>query len=214
MISSLRTRFQRVLTALGLFDSAAYWSARYRRGETSGSGSYGENARYKADFLNSFVQDHGARTVIEFGCGDGAQADLFTFDAYTGVDVTQEAVELCRVKLHRPNWAFHNLKDSAAYAGQYDVVLSLDVVYHLIEDHVFDAYMTSLFDHAGGQVLVYSSDHDERSAAAHVRHRKHSDWVAQHRPEWEVAAVHENPRAGQSADAVFAFFTCYQRRAA
>ena len=73
MINSLRVRYDRVLKKLGLFDSGAYWSARYRRGETSGSGSYGENAKYKADFLNGFVQENGINSVIEFGCGDGAQ---------------------------------------------------------------------------------------------------------------------------------------------
>ncbi|MFK7944070.1 MAG: class I SAM-dependent methyltransferase [Paracoccaceae bacterium] len=212
MINSLRARLAPLLRKLGLFDSGAYWAARYRRGGDSGAGSYGDFAIYKADFLNAFAAEHQVSSVIEFGCGDGAQAEMFAFASYTGVDVTQEAVELCRSKLgDRKNWQFHNLADAASYAGAYDLVLSLDVVYHLVEDPVFDLYMAQLFEHAGQHVLIYSSDHDQVSAAAHVNHRNHSAWVAKNQPNWSVVAVHENPHGGDGPDQSFAFFTHYRR---
>jgi hypothetical protein len=42
--------------------------------------------------------------------------------------------------------------------GRFDLELSLDVIYHLVEDEVFDAYMRSLFAHAGRFVVIYSSN--------------------------------------------------------
>ena len=51
-----------------------------------------------------------------------------------------------------------------------DLAISLDVVYHLVEQDVFDAYLHSLFTAAERFVIAYSSDHDA-PALGHVRHR-------------------------------------------
>src|SRR5690242_3122883 len=75
--------------------SGLYWENRYRKNGTSGSGSYGRNAKYKADFLNRFVKDHKIDRVIEFGCGDGNQAMQFHFPNYIGLDVSPTAIEKC-----------------------------------------------------------------------------------------------------------------------
>ena len=47
--------------------SANYWEANYNHGGTSGGGSYGELARGKADFLNTFTHRHSIVSVIELG---------------------------------------------------------------------------------------------------------------------------------------------------
>ena len=51
--------------------STEYWIRRYEAGKTSGVGSYGKFARYKAKVLNEFVSKHSIESVIEYGCGDG-----------------------------------------------------------------------------------------------------------------------------------------------
>lgn len=51
--------------------SSNYWESRYQEGGNSGHGSYGELAQYKADFLNSFVQENHVESAIEFGSSDG-----------------------------------------------------------------------------------------------------------------------------------------------
>jgi SAM-dependent methyltransferase len=207
MLEGLRSLFLH-----GRLASDEYWERRYRRGGTSGPGSYGALAEYKADFINRFVAEHGVSSVIEFGCGDGAQAALFGLPAYTGVDVSATAVELCRARLgDRAGWRFATAADRDAYAGCHDLALSLDVIYHLVEDAVFEAYMADLFDHAGGHVLVYASDRDRRSVSAHVRHRRHGEWVAARRPDWARVADHENPLAGGGSRGSFARFTHYAR---
>ncbi|GMG83322.1 hypothetical protein LNKW23_25350 [Paralimibaculum aggregatum] len=196
----------------GEFSSAAYWDGRYRSGGNSGSGSYGKFAEYKAAAINAHVAEHGLTRAIEFGCGDGNQAALLEIADYTGIDISPKAVALCREKLgHLPGRHFFETADRGAYSGTYDLALSLDVIYHLVEDEVFDRYMADLFDHAGGHVMIYASDHDEQTPDSHVRHRRHSAWVAANRPDWTCAARLENPHAGPWPEGSFAFFTLYRR---
>src|SRR5579864_6395854 len=72
--------------------SQTYWDQRYAEGGTSGSGSYGEQAAFKAEILNGFVARHGIQSVIEFGCGDGNQLSLASYPSYVGLDVSRTAI--------------------------------------------------------------------------------------------------------------------------
>jgi hypothetical protein len=163
--------------------SATYWNERYRSGGTSGAGSYGALAQFKADFLNEFVANHDVRSVIEFGCGDGAQLVLARYPKYIGLDVSAIAVKTCIAKFSRdPSKSFF-LYDGECFVDNQaifaaDLGLSLDVVYHLIEDRIFERYMENLFGAARRFVIIYSSNHDEVIPNTHVRHRRFSDYVA------------------------------------
>ena len=53
-----------------------YWEARYAAGGNSGKGSGGVFAEFKAEIVNTFVREHDIASVIDFGCGDGAQLAL------------------------------------------------------------------------------------------------------------------------------------------
>src|SRR5580698_5815352 len=81
---------------LGFNGSVSFWERNYARGGTSGSGSYGEFAKAKADILNKFVNEHDINSVIEFGCGDGHQLSLADYPSYVGLDVSRSAVKLCK----------------------------------------------------------------------------------------------------------------------
>jgi 2-polyprenyl-3-methyl-5-hydroxy-6-metoxy-1,4-benzoquinol methylase len=166
--------------------TAAYWESRYRRGDGSGAGSYGALGRFKADVINEFVTRNGVRTVIELGCGDAAQLALATYPSYVGVDVSPTAVERCRRRMQEdPTKRFYALADAGAYRGTYDLALSLDVVYHLLEDSVFTAHMQALFTLASKYVIIYSSNYNGRGHAGHLRHHSVTDWVAAHAPAWQ-----------------------------
>ena len=56
-----------------------------------------------------------------------------------------------------------------------DLSISLDVIYHLIEDDVFDLYMNNLFSSSNKFVCIYSSN--SNSGGKHVKHRKFTDWI-------------------------------------
>ena len=98
------------------------------------------------------------------------------------------------------------------------MTMSLDVIYHLVEDNVFERYMTDLFSAADRFVLIYASDHDATTLTKHVRHRRYSDWIATYAPEFQLARELENPfvKSALSADkdTSFAFFRLFQRQEA
>ena len=54
--------------------------------------------------------------------------------------------------------------------------MSLDVIYHLLEDNIFDSYMKNLFNSSNKFVCIYSSNIDI-GWDKHVKHRKFTDWI-------------------------------------
>ncbi len=171
--------------------TSTYWEERYRAGGNSGVGSYGALAQFKADFLNQFVAQHDVRSVIEFGCGDGAQLGIANYPSYIGLDVSPVAVQMCIGKFAGDSSKSFFLYDGACFADRSgifaaDLALSLDVVYHLIEDHLFEGYMQNLFNAGRRFVIVYSSNHDEVIPNTHVRHRRFTGYVEAHLPAWSL----------------------------
>ncbi|HEX7710264.1 MAG TPA: hypothetical protein VF418_04945 [Sphingomonadaceae bacterium] len=195
-----------------LVDSGPYWEARYRTGGNSGAGSYSRLAEFKAEVLNRFVDENGIASVVEFGSGDGAQLTLANYRDYVGIDVSETAVELCRAKFAGTGYKFLHQSEVPPDI-QAELALSLDVIYHLVEDQVFESYMRSLFDAAARYAIIYASNHDA-IGASHVRHRKFSTWVERNRPEFELIETIPNRYPFDPADpdnSSFADFYIYRR---
>lgn len=169
------------------FSSANYWEDRYRSGGTSGAGSYNRLARFKAAFINEFVALNNISTVIEFGCGDGNQANQLRIPHYTGVDVSPTALARCRKLCSQSDYLFI-APEELANTSMADLTLSLDVIFHLVEDDVFAKYIQNIFTFALRYVIIYSSDKDASHPAQHVRHRHVSAYVRQMYPEWRYLA--------------------------
>ncbi|MCE9553298.1 MAG: class I SAM-dependent methyltransferase [Planctomycetes bacterium] len=182
---------QRVL--IPFHDSAQYWERRYRVGGSSGAGSYGRLAEFKAEFLNAFVAEQRVECVIEFGCGDGHQLSLAEYPHYIGLDVSKQAISLCRETFGSDDTKSFFLFDPESFVDNQgllraDLALSLDVIYHLVEDRVFHAYMTCLFQQAKQYVIVYSSNDGNAAASSpHVRHRRFTSWVEVAAPHWRLS---------------------------
>jgi len=214
IINALRT-IKRAMTFPG---SAAYWDKRYVRRGNSGAGSYGRLAEFKAEVLNRFVREQNVQTVIEFGCGDGNQLSLACYPHYIGVDVSPTAVSLCQKRFSTAeNLKFLTLSD---YLGKEEcrpdaeLSLSLDVIYHLVENDVFDKYMATLFNAATRYVIIYSSNEARPyQAGHHVRHRKFHDWIEKNRNDWTLVRHIPNkyPYEEGNGDTSFADFFFYER---
>ncbi|MFT4672061.1 MAG: hypothetical protein ACI9LY_002934 [Arenicella sp.] len=169
------------------FSSSNYWDSRYLNGGTSGAGSYAHLAEFKANVLNLFVADKKVETVIEFGFGDGNQLTLADYPDYIGYDVSQKAVEVCGERFMCDiNKSFRLVSEWQGETAE--LVLSLDVIYHLIEDFVFEKYMNDLFAASSKYVVIYASNSDDNkdNQAMHVRHREFTRWVAEKAPEWSL----------------------------
>jgi SAM-dependent methyltransferase len=181
-------------------NSTDYWKQRYKSGGNSGPGSYNRLAEFKAISLNSFVEQHRVVSVIEYGSGDGAQLKLAQYPAYTGVDISPEAVEMCRVLFGRDTSKRFFQLDSVPHGTTADLALSLDVIFHLVEDAIFDTYMRRLFESAQRFVIIYSSNIDQLWPAKHVRHRQFTSWIELNKPDWRLHSTLKNAFPYDPAD--------------
>jgi hypothetical protein len=198
----LRARSLRFAQSLSEFDATRYWEGRYSAGGTSGEGSYGRLADFKARVINDFMAEHGAQSVIEFGCGDGNQLSLLNAPRYTGFDISRTAVQRCIDRFRSDRTKNFFLFDGASYCDAMgvftaDVVLSLDVIYHLVADAEFESYMSHLCSACRKHLILYTTDYDS-AESGHQRHRAISVWM-QGRPEYALVRTIPNPYAG-SAD--------------
>jgi 2-polyprenyl-3-methyl-5-hydroxy-6-metoxy-1,4-benzoquinol methylase len=198
------------------FDSGDYWRSRYEKGGNSGPGSYGNLARYKAEVVNLIVRDHAIETIVEFGCGDGNQAALFKIAHYTGVDISPLVVESALKTFgNRTDWNFVTTSQFAKSPKTYDMAMSLDVIYHLTEEDVFESYMRQLTSSVRQYLLIYASDHDEQAKDVHVRHRNYSRWLEMHAPEFSLVKefTHPYPLTAESngQETSFAHFKLFEK---
>lgn len=201
----------RLVPVVNAFCSQAYWEARYRAGGNSGSGSCGALVRYKADVINAFVADNGIASVLDFGCGDGNLLSLLQVRGYIGVDVSPTALACCITRFPHHRFVPLETVDTVPAA---ELALSIDVIFHLVEDAVFARTIHALFVHATRFVLIYASNVDAGWPAPHVRHRRFTEHVAASQPGWRLLAHLPNPfpfEARRPTETSFADFFVYGR---
>lgn len=198
-------------TAPPVFESTgAYWEERYKAGRNSGPGSYGDVATFKAEALSALIERQGIHRVIELGCGDGHQLGLLKAPEYVGLDISPAVIEANK-KLYAddPTKSFIAIPDGVVPAelASADLTLSLDVIYHVMEDDLYDAYMRSLFDLSTRWVAIFAVDEEgELLPGGYMRYRKFTDWIQANAPEWKLAEVVDNPHKGSASVADFFYF--------
>ena len=167
--------------------SSQYWQERYALGGNSGSGSYNRLAEFKAEVINKFVRENEVKSVVEFGTGDGNQLLFGKYPRFRGVDISPVAVETCRERFRDdPAKSFVTVDAFRDAPDVFDLSQSLDVIFHLVEDDVFNDYMDRLFAAGSRFVIVYSSNEDRRTSDSHVRHREFTKWVQKYQPAWTL----------------------------
>lgn len=174
-----------------------YWESRYRSGGNSGSGSYNRLAQFKADFINEFLISNPVQSAIEFGCGDGNQLSLIRYPRYVGLDVSKTSIRLCSERFRGDTSKSFFLYDPFAFSDSSgvfhsDLSLSLDVIYHLVENEVYELYMEHLFGASTRYVIIYSTN-DEQVQVNHERNRRFTTWIEQKKPKWRLLLRKVNP---------------------
>lgn len=194
---SLKHRYNRFIMKVkqivkpGAFPgSVQYWEERYKKGGTSGAGSYNRLAEFKAQVLNTFVENHNITSVIEFGCGDGNQLSLAKYPTYIGLDVAPTAIALCAEKFSTDKTKSFFLYNSKAFFDNHNLFkaglsLSIDVIFHLVEDEIFENYMHHLFNAAEKFVIIYASNYN-LNQTFHEKDRNFTSWVEINRKDWRL----------------------------
>jgi hypothetical protein len=191
--------------------SEEYWMQRYNSRGNSGAGSYNKLAEFKAEIINDFVKDNDVATIIEYGCGDGNQLKLAEYPSYIGYDISPKAIELCQdIFQHDKTKDFRLMTEYKGETAQ--LTLSLDVIYHLIEDDIYYSYMGRLFNSSERFVIIYSSDYDEEQKY-HEKRRQFTKWVKTNGPHWKLTRHIPNrfPYNGKNGEGSLADFYIYEK---
>jgi len=159
------------------FNSKKYWETRYNNGGNSGNGSYGNLAKFKAKIINDFIIDKKIKKIIELGCGDGNQLKLFkNYEEYVGVDVSSKVVDKLKKEMPKHQFILNDNFDVNNYKGNFDLTLSLDVIFHLVEDNIYDEYINNLVNLKSKYLIIYSCNFkDDGSYGEHVKPRLFSN---------------------------------------
>jgi 2-polyprenyl-3-methyl-5-hydroxy-6-metoxy-1,4-benzoquinol methylase len=97
------------------------------------------------------------RSLLDAGCGEGFGTVTLTTvaRAVVGMDYSADAVAVCRRTWERPNLRFvqHDLTDLEAYPERFDLIVSFQVLEHLVDPRPF---LTGLRAHlaSGGRLLL------------------------------------------------------------
>lgn len=153
-----------------------FWNKRYVEGGTSGCGSYGEFAEHKANVINDYVLKYNIKTISDFGCGDGNQISLLKgYETYNGFDISEYIINKCRERFVGMPMLFYN---DILKLPEADLCMSLDVLYHIIDEKDYKNYLEQLFGKSKRFVLIYSSNHDSNANEPnYIFHRKITEWV-------------------------------------
>jgi 2-polyprenyl-3-methyl-5-hydroxy-6-metoxy-1,4-benzoquinol methylase len=194
------------------FRSAEYWEDRYKTGGNSGLGSYGKLAAFKAQFINGFIREHQVKRLLDLGCGDGNQAASLEIENYLGFDVSPSAVQRCRKKFKGDASRRFLLYEQATYlseaaAFKADLAISMDVVFHLVEEEIFARYMDELFHSATRHVIIYSTNFDKSYPLPHQIDRHFTAYLERRMPDWELTQTQVNPYKGIEVQADFFIYT-------
>ena len=195
------------------FHSPGYWEKRYAAGGNSGDGSYGRLSEFKAAVINGFIRENNIQTALELGCGDGHQLSLIEYPSYTGMDVSSTVIETCKKKFSADNTKnFFVYKPAAGLKSMQkaDMVLSLDVLYHIVEEGNYLQYLHDLFSNANHFVMIYSTNFNQ-AEAQHIQHRKFTDTVKETFHGWELWKEFKNPYHGTGIQESLADFFIFRK---
>lgn len=148
-----------------------YWERRYATGGNSGAGSRGESAQAKAVFVNDVIVRYGVRSLVDWGCGDGHQAALLDIDDYLGIDISATAIAWCMAKMPHRQWLRLDPHTAIRVGVQAELALSMDVIFHLVDDDDYHTHLSALFTSAWRLVVIHSTDFDGEPNG-HMRHRR------------------------------------------
>lgn len=138
------------------FDYKRYWEKRYKAGGSSGAGSYGAHAEWKASVINRLVNQRGLASAVEVGCGDGAQLEKYSFGRYTGVDISATAVKLCEERFAGDE----SKRFMVVTPGEHidleraDLVICVEVLMHVIDEDDFRWTLEEVFRLSKGFVVL------------------------------------------------------------
>ncbi len=143
------------------FNYKDYWEDRYSVGGTSGAGSYGILAEYKANVVNEYLEQWNINSVIEFGCGDGNQLKFMNYPKYLGLDIANSAIDKCgsifKDDMNKSFLLYHprHFLNKGFFCA--DLVVCMDVLYHITDEKDLLKTLQDIFSCSSRHVILYTN---------------------------------------------------------
>jgi hypothetical protein len=173
------------------------WRNRYSNDEFSGLGSRGDLLKFKVDFINEFIEEEEVKSILDFGYGDLHVALQLDIDEYRGIDIFDPKDD-------------HGLTLINSRFDEYDgpssdVVLCLDVLYHILEDEqdYMRRSLDKMIEKADKFLIIYAQDSTNtgRFDREYTAHLYNSKWLQymQEQTNFELTYQQDEPFDGSSA---------------
>ena len=150
-----------------------YWDKRYISGN-SGQGSYGKQANYK---IQQIKKVSGITSILDVGFGDlnmGLRiASLFPKASYLGLDISEMALQKAKARKLDECFNFKLIK-SPVFSHPSDLVLCLDVLFHITQDEDHGDMLKSLRQSWKKHLFLtaYKDECVDLKTASHMKIRK------------------------------------------
>ncbi len=130
-----------------------FWNDRYLAGISSGKGSVGAYRDWKWAIIEQYIGS--IDNVVDVGCGDLSFWDGRGCTNYQGIDISKHIISLN--KHLKPAWQFfvhgadkynHNVKG--------DIVLCLDLLFHILNDNIFRDILTNVCYYSREWIFIFT----------------------------------------------------------
>ncbi len=197
MLTGLRRRLsgRRLQRRKGYDDPQGYWDARHRHfgDDLDGVGVIGLGERanerdYRAKWtaIAAALDAAGippAATVLDAGCGIGWFTERLADRGHdvSGSDFSSDALRLARRRLGPCVPLVHSSLEDLALLERFDVVVNIDVLFHVVDDQRWEQAVSNLAGHVapGGHLVIQEAlraSGDTTPSAHHIHFRTLDDY--------------------------------------
>ena len=148
------------------FSNKLFWNFRYKENPELGSGvgSRGEVLEYKRKLIYPFLNYFKEKDTLDVGCGDLELMRMAPSEKFTGIDISKEAIEICRKK--RPDWNFLVGGLEMLNGRKYDLVTCFDVLIHQPTETAYRQFIEELTNSTASTMIIGAYDQEPKHSSS------------------------------------------------
>lgn len=156
-------------TIMANFDNKLFWNFRYKYFPElgSGQGSRGEVKEQKKQLLLEFGIER-FKSVLDIGCGDGETLQGLNIQNYTGVDISQAAIEQHKAKRENGQFIYAESAQHLPKNVMGDLTLCFEVLIHQPTSEDFDATLSKVIAATNKRLIISGYESAEYLDKSHM----------------------------------------------
>jgi len=184
----LITEFNNKMNSMEDKFSEQYWERRYKSGGNSGGGSYGNGLVNKVELITDLMEKYDIKSIADVGCGDCTIVPkLPHLESYVGYDISSTIIDRHNSKNTNPSYKYKLISELESLG--LDLSLSLEVIFHQVNDEEYIEYMDNLVKTDSFYILILTMNDSildtHHVKAAHIKYRDVVNKMSQY-PNYEL----------------------------